>query len=215
MAEQINIRQEVPADYPIVEALIRQAFWNLYEPGCAEHYLAHVLRDHPDFLPELDLVIEKNSQIIGNIMYTKAQLTDDTGSVKPILSFGPVAILPKYQRQGYGRQLLEASFALALKLGYDVIVIYGSPANYVSRGFQSCKKFNVHAEDGSFPAAMLVKELKAGVLKDRRWVCRQSPAFAIDIDKAAAFDQALEPLEKSWKPCQEEFYILSQAVLPE
>ena len=102
-------------------------------------------------MPELDLVIEKNSQIIGNIMYTKAQLIDDTGSVKPILSFGPVAILPKYQRQGYGRQLLEASFALALKLGYDVIVIYGSPANYVSRGFQSCKKLMSMPKTAPFP----------------------------------------------------------------
>ena len=211
----LYIRRETPADYQTVEDVIRRAFYNVYVPGCTEHYLAHIMRGHEDFVPELDFVAELDGQIIGSILYTRARLTDERGEEKPVLTFGPVCIAPDRQRQGYGKQLIEHSMRRAAALGHDVIVIFGNPFYYTGVGFQSCKKFNVHAEDGSFPAAMLVKELKAGVLKDRRWVCRQSPAFAIDIDKAAAFDQALEPLEKRWKPCQEEFYILSQAVLPE
>ena len=98
------------------------------------------MRSHKDFLQELDLVIEVDHQIIGNIMYTKAKLVDESGEEKEILTFGPVCILPEYQRKGYGKILMEHSFKQADALGYDVIVIFGNPGNYVSRGFKSCKK---------------------------------------------------------------------------
>lgn len=160
----IIIRNEREDDFKAVEDIIRRAFYNIYVPGCTEHYLAHIMRGHEDFIPELDFVIELDGNIIGNIMYTKATLTDEDGGEKSILTFGPVCIAPEYQRKGYGRQLMDYSFRRAGELGYDVIVIFGSPANYVSRGFKSCKKYNICLEDGSFPAAMMVKELTAGVL---------------------------------------------------
>ena len=109
------------------------------------------MRQHKDFLPELDFVIEKDGQIIGNVMYTKARLVDENGEEKQIITFGPVSILPEYQRMGYGKMLLEYSFEKAAGLGYEVIVIFGNPGNYVSRGFKSCKKYNVCIEDGTFP----------------------------------------------------------------
>jgi predicted N-acetyltransferase YhbS len=98
------------------------------------------MRPHKDFLPGLDLVIEVDDQIIGNIMYTKTKLIDESGKEKDILTFGPVCILPEYQRKGYGKKLMEYSFEQACALGYDVIVIFGNPNNYVSRGFKSCKR---------------------------------------------------------------------------
>ena len=101
MSPMVVIRREEPADYRRVEEITRKAFWNLYTPGCTEHYLAHILRNHPDFLPELDLVIELDGQVIGSIMYTHNRLTDEDGNEKPILTFGPVSIAPEYQRQGY------------------------------------------------------------------------------------------------------------------
>ena len=100
-----RIRRETQEDYRRVEELTRRAFWNLYVPGCSEHYLAHILRDHADFIPELDLVAELEGSIIGNIMYTKASLTDEDGTEKPILTFGPISVLPEYQRQGCGKAL--------------------------------------------------------------------------------------------------------------
>ena len=209
----VRIRKEEPADYQEVEGIIRKAFWNLYVPGCMEHYLAHVLRPHEDFLPELDLVIEADGRIIGNIMYTKTKLTDEGGEVKNILTFGPVCILPEYQRMGYGKRLIEESFTRAAAMGYDTIVIFGNPDNYVSRGFKSCKKYNVCLGDGSFPAAMMVKELKAGVLDGRKWVYDQSPAFEIDEREAERFDDGLERWEKKTQPSQEEFYIHSHSVM--
>jgi len=108
---------------------------------------------------------------------------------------------------------LEYSFEQAAALGYDVIVIFGNPGNYVSRGFKSCKKFNVCLEDGTYPTAMLVKELKPNVLDGRKWVYYQSPVYEIDEQEALCFDDALEKMEKKYLPCQEEFYILSNSII--
>lgn len=166
----IGIRNERETDFRKVEEITRKAFWNIYVPGCNEHYLVHVMRSHEDFLPELDFVIEVDGQIIGNIMYTKAKLVDDSGNEREILSFGPVCIVPEYQRKGYGKKLIMHSFEKAAALSYDVVVIFGNPGNYVGLGFKSCKKYNVCLEDGSYPTAMLVKELKPGALDGRRWV---------------------------------------------
>lgn len=207
----LTIRNETPRDYRAVEELTRRAFYNLYIPGCVEHYLVRVMRDHPDFLPELDFVLELDGEIIGSILYTRATLTDEAGEVKEVLTFGPVCVAPEHQRRGYGKRLLEHSFAKAAALGYDAVVIFGSPANYVGRGFVSCKKHNVCAEGGRFPAAMMVKELVPGALDGRRWTYRDSPVMAVDEAEAARYDDTLPPMEKGHRPSQEEFYILSHS----
>lgn len=213
MNKMIKIRNEEETDYERVEEITRKSFWNLYIPGCNEHYLVHVMRSHKDFLPELDLVIEVDNQIIGNIMHTRAKLIDESGEEKDILTFGPVCILPEYQRKGYGKTLLEYSFEHAVALGYDVIVIFGNPNNYVSRGFKSCKKYNICLENGTYPSAMMVKELKLDVLDGRKWVYHQSPVFEIDEQEAEHFDEGLESLEKKYQPSQEEFFIHSHSII--
>ena len=209
----LKIRREAREDYGAVEKLTRRAFYNIYVPGCAEHYLVHIMREHEDFVPELALVAELDGEIIGNIMYTKAWLTDETGNEKEILTFGPVCVAPEHQRKGVGKQMMEESFRLARELGYEAIVIFSSPANYVSRGFVGCKKLGVCVEGGKFPAAMLVKELVPGALDGKKWLYRDSPVMALDEEAARRYDDALEPMEKMWQPCQEEFAILSQAFL--
>ena len=209
----VKIRNEKETDYERVEEITRKSFWNLYIPGCNEHYLVHVMRFHKDFMPELDLVIEVDDQIIGNIMYTKAKLIDESGKEKEILTFGPVCIIPEYQRMGYGKMLIEHSFNLAVALGYDVIVIFGIPSNYVSLGFKSCKKFNICLDNGTFPAAMMVKELKPEVLDGRKWVYHDSPVMKIDEQEAERFDEGLEKMEKKFQPSQEEFYIHSHSII--
>ena len=122
MEKNITIRPERVSDYQQVEDIIRQAFYNLYTPGCTEHYLAHAIRPHPDFLPELDLVLELDGRVVGNIMYTKSTLVDEAGKEKGILTFGPVCIRPGLQRRGYGRLLMEESFRRASAMGYEAIV---------------------------------------------------------------------------------------------
>ena len=211
----LTIRNETLADRQAVEAVTRRAFYNIYAPGCTEHYLVRTMRDHPDFIPELDFVAELDGRVIGNVMYTRASLTDGAGAVKGVLTFGPVSIAPEHQRRGYGRQLLEHSFRRAEGLGWDVIVIFGSPANYVGRGFKSCKKFNVCLDSGRFPSAMLVKELREGALDGRKWVYRDSPAMQVDEEAARRYDDTLEPMERKHLPSQEEFYIMSHSSLDE
>lgn len=207
----LNIRNERETDYKIVEDITRKAFYNVYVPGCMEHYLVHIMREHEDFIPELDFVIEVDGQIVGNIMYTKAKLTDEGGTEKEIVTFGPVSILPKYQRNGYGKMLIEHSLKRAAELGYEAVVIMGSPANYVGSGFQCCRKYNVCVEKDKYPAAMLVKELKPGALDGRLWFYADSPVMNVDEREAQAFDDGLEKMEKKWMPSQEAFYIMSHA----
>ena len=215
MEQKITIRNEEQKDWAVVEKITRQAFYNLYVPGCVEHYLVHIMWEHEDFIPELDFVLELDGQVIGNIMYTKAKLTDENGTEKEILTFGPVSIHPAYQRMGYGKMLMEHSFQAAIQLGYDTIVILGSPANYVSRGFKCCKKYNVCIENGKYPAAMMVKELIPHILDDHKWLYQDSPVMAISKEEAELYDDTLEPVEKKYLPSQDEFYIMSQAFIEE
>ena len=215
MNEKIKIRNERKEDYETGEKMTRAAFYNLYVPGCVEHYLVHIMRKHEDFIPELDFVLELDGRIIGNIMYTKAGLVDEAGKRKEVLTFGPVCIAPGYQRMGYGKLLLEHSFQKAVELGYEAIVIFGSPANYISRGFQSCKKYNVCIENGKYPAAMMVKELIPHVLSGHKWIYQDSPVMAINEEEAQRYDDTLEKMEKKYQPSQDEFYIISQSFLEE
>lgn len=209
----IIIRNETENDFGKVEMLIREAFWNVNFPGCNEHYVAHVIRSHEDFIPELDLVAELDGNIIGNVMYTASKLVDEAGNEKDILTFGPLAVLPRYQRMGVGKALLEHSFDIAEKLGYDIIVIFGNPGNYVSRGFKSCQKYNICLEGGVFPTAMLVKELKSGALDGRKMTFYESPAFDINEEKADEFDRSFPPKVKEYRTSQEEFYIYSHSAV--
>lgn len=209
--DNLIIRNERPEDYRAVEELTREAFWNLHNPGCFEHYLIHVLRHHEDFIPELDLVAEVDGKVVGNIVYTKAKLVDEQGNVKEILTFGPISVLPSYQRKGIGKALLSRSFEKALELGYDTIVIFGHPGNYVTSGFKSCRKFNICVGDNIFPTAMLVKELKPDVLDGRKWNYVESPAYDIDPEEAEKFDKTFAFKEKKYQETQEEFYIYSHS----
>ena len=208
--DNIIVRPERKSDYRAVENMTREAFWNVYKPGADEHYFVHTMRSHPDFIPELAFVLELNGEIIGNIMYTKAWLEDECGNRKEIISFGPLCISPKYQRQKLGKILIEHSFNVARGMGYDVNINFGNPGNYVSRGFVSCKKKNVSfVREGNHPTALLVCELVPGALDGHKWMYVPSSAADCcdDVEAVAAFDATFPEKEKKWMPSQEEFYI--------
>ena len=209
------IRKETKNDYREVENLNREAFWNLSVPGCSEHYFVHVMRDHKDFIPELAHVMEIGGKIVGCVMYCKGLLKDEEGNEKTILTMGPLCVHPDYQRQGIGKALLEYTFALGRKMGYDTVINFGNPDNYVARGYKSCKKYNVCLEGDVFPAALLVKELKEGALDGRKWYYYQCDADAPCEDEEAVekFDSQFPPKVKAWQPSQEEFYIHSHSAI--
>lgn len=208
---EIIIRNERPEDYRAVEELTKRAFWNVNVPGCDEHYIAHILRGHEDFIPELDFVLELDGRIIGNIMYTKSRLKGKGGEEKNVLTFGPLSVLPEYQRQGYGKRLLDYSLEKAAEQGYEAVVIFGNPENYIPRGFKSCKKYNVALSEGFYPVALLVKELKEGAVGGNEWLFEESKAFEYDPKAAEEFDLDFPQMEKDYRTSQELFYIYSRS----
>ncbi len=207
------LRLETEADYRAVENLTREAFWNVYQPGATEHYFVHTMRSHPDFIPELACVLKLDGEVVGSILYTKAWLQGADGEKKEILSFGPIAVAPAYQRKGFSRLLIEGTFEKARQLGYDTVAIFGNPANYVGRGFVSCKKKNVCLGENIYPTALLVCELTPGALAGKEWQYIASDAESCCEDTTAvdAFDATFPPKEKAWRPSQEEFYIYSHS----
>lgn len=209
------IRLENRSDYREVENLAREAFWNLSVPGCDEHYFIHVMRSHKAFVHELDYVLEADGKIIGSVMYTRSALIDESGMEKEILSMGPICVHPDYQRRGYGKALLEYTFEKALELGYDTVINFGNPDNYVAIGYKSCIKYNVCLNGSVYPAALLVKELKNNVFDGRKWYYQPNDADApcADIKAVERFDSFFPAKEKRWQPSQEEFYIHSHSVI--
>ncbi len=207
----MNIRNENKNDYRLVEELTRDAFWNLQVPGCSEHYIVHKMRDHEDFLPELSFVMEVDGKIVANVMYVKTKLVDENGNIKHILSFGPISVSPKFQNKGYGRKILEYSFQKAISLGYDTVVILGSPHNYFCYGFKNAFRFNMSFEDGTIPTGLLVKELVPNVLADKKWVFYTSEAHYVDEREVDDFDKSFVSRKKEYQPSQEFFLTFSRS----
>ncbi len=193
MTERI-FRIETPADYAAAEKLTRQAFWNVYMPGCDEHYILHIMRNDPDAVEALNLVCEQDGQLLGHIFYTRTKVVGPDGEVHPVLSFGPISVRPDVQHTGIGSELIRRSFDLARKLGFGGVIITGNPAYYHRFGFGPASDFGVVMDDGSsFPELMAV-ELIPGSLKNVSGRMHFAPKF-FDIDQ-----KALAEFEKLGEP---------------
>ena len=116
--KDIIIRRETEQDHHAVENLVREAFWNVYRPGCVEHYVLHKLRDNADFVPELDFVMEKGGILIGQNIFMRANIKTDNGQNVPVMAMGPISIAPEFKRQGYGKLLLDYCLEKAAELTY-------------------------------------------------------------------------------------------------
>ena len=145
--KNIIIRPETKDDYRAVENLTREAFWNVYRPGCMEHYVLHCYRDDPAFVPELDFVMELNGELIGQVIYVRSEIDCDDGRKVPIMTFGPIGIAPAYKRQGYGKQLLDYSMEKAREMGAGALAITGNIDFYGKSGFVPAKTKGVRYAD--------------------------------------------------------------------
>ena len=163
----MTIRQEQPEDYRTVENLTRESFWNVYRPGCTEHYVLHCYRTNPDFIPELDLVMEEDDRIIGHVMFSRAELVLGTRRV-PSWTFGPICIHPDYKRKGYGLKLLQYALEKARTMGIGFLCMEGNIDFYKQAGFGLASKLGIHyhAEpaDAEVPY-FLAQELIPGWMK--------------------------------------------------
>ncbi|MBQ7523422.1 MAG: N-acetyltransferase [Oscillospiraceae bacterium] len=121
-----TIRLETPGDYRSVENLVRESFWNVYRPGCSEHYVIHVLRNDPAFVRELDFVMEKDGRLIGQNMFMRTIIEADDGRTVPVLTMGPICIAPELKRHGYGKALLDYSLTQAAAMGFGAVLFEGN-----------------------------------------------------------------------------------------
>ena len=162
------IRLETPADYRAVEELTRESFWNVYRPGCTEHFVLNQYRSNPDFIPELDFVMEEDGRLIGHVMFSKASLQLPDGTSKPSWTFGPICIHPDYKRKGYGLKLLTYALDKARKAGIGFLCMEGNLEFYKNAGFGLASRMGIHyhAEpaDAEVPY-FLAQELIPGWLK--------------------------------------------------
>lgn len=202
---QITIRHETAEDYFAVEEVTRCAFWNLYVPGCDEHYLCHILRGHKDFIKDLDYVAEVDGKIVGSIMYTKSWLIGDDEETKEIVSFGPLCVHPDYQRKGIGTKLIEKTKSIVQERNIPAIIIYGDPHNYCKHGFKNGIDFNVSNMEGEFPLGLLVLETKPGFFGTKKWKMKQSDVFGFDHKGLEDYDKRFENKEKKFQYSQELF----------
>ncbi len=209
----ILIRNEDPADYRRVEEITRKAFWNLHVPGCDEHLLVHKLRKHKDFVKELDFVVVSDNEVIANIMFSDSCLTNENGYTLNTLTFGPVSVLPEYQRQGIGSKLITHAIERAVEMGYAAIIIWGNPGHYCKFGFKSSKSYNISIVNNKYPCCLLVKELKTGIFSNHHWQFYASDVFDVDREELEEFDSTFEEIEKESRYTQEAFAILSNAYL--
>lgn len=165
--ENIVIRREAENDYRAVENLVREAFWNVYRPGCLEHYVIHRFRCNPDFVPELSLVMEKDGEIVGQNMFVRASIAADDGRRIPIMAMGPICIAPALKRRGYGKRLLDHSLEKAAALGCGALCFEGNIAFYGKSGFAPASEFGIRYHglpDGADASFFLCKELLPGFL---------------------------------------------------
>ena len=199
------IRLETPQDYAEAENLARESFWNVYRPGCLEHYVLHCLRDDPDFVPALDFVMEKDGRIIGQNMFMRAWIAADDGRNIPIMTMGPICIAPAYKRRGYGKMLLDYSLEKAAELGVGALCFEGNIDFYGKSGFDYASRFGIRyhglpeGEDASF---FLCRELIPSYLDSITGEYATPQGYFVDEAEAEEFDKQFTPKEKLRLPGQ-------------
>ncbi len=201
----ITIRCERPEDYRTVEALIRESFWNVYRPGCSEHYVIHVLREDPAFVRELDFVMEKDGVIIGQNMFMKTVIEADDGRVIDVLTMGPISVANELKRRGYGKRLLDFSLEKAAALGFGAVLFEGNIAFYGKSGFDYAKNFGIRYHDlpeGADSSFFLCRELIPHYLDGITGVYQTPAGYYVDPDEVEEFDKAFPPRVKRKLPGQ-------------
>ena len=200
-----TIRSERKEEYREVENLIREAFWNVYRPGCSEHFVIHMLRDDPAFVKELDFVMEQDGRLIGQNMFMRTIINADDGRVIPVLTMGPICITPELMRMGYGKKLLDHSLEKAADMGFGAVLFEGNIAFYGKSGFTYARNFHIRYHDlpeGEDDSFFLCRELIHGYLTGITGVYQTPQGYYVDDADVEEFDKAFPWKEKRKLPGQ-------------
>ncbi|NCD08742.1 MAG: N-acetyltransferase [Negativicutes bacterium] len=192
----ITIRPENEKDYFETEYITREAFWDVYHPGCTEHLVLHQLRDVPAFVKELDFVVCDGVRIVGNVVCSKAKVINADKQDFEVLSMGPLAVLPDYQGKGIGGLLINKAISKARELGYKGIVIYGNPDYYHRFGFVNAEQFGIKTADGENFDYFMALELSKGSLRGITGSFHEDEAFNVNEEDLKEFDKAFPYKEK-------------------
>ena len=204
----IELRREQSSDYSETENVTREAFWNHYSPACSEHYLLHIMRDCPAFVPELDVVAVCDGKIVGNVVYMKSVIRADNGNSYEVLSLGPISVLPEYQRKGIGVRMIEYTRDIARRMGFAAILLCGDPDYYSRQGFLSAETFGIRTEDDMYADALQVCPLSERAMSGMKGRYVEDSIYQIDESVASDFDKHFPPKEiivgtPSQKRCDE------------
>ena len=206
------IRNERNNEYRTVEELTREAFWNVYVPGCNEHFCVHNMRSSADFIPDLDLIVELDGRLIGNIVYTNATIINNAGKINKVISFGPISVLPAYQSQGVGSTLIRYSLDKARSLGFTAVCIYGDPRYYSRFGFRCAERYDITNSEGKFAVALMALELIPGALREISGRFVESEVYKVDEDDFQIYEDTFPPKDKAVAESQAEFKILASLI---
>lgn len=199
------IRLEKKEDYREVENLIRESFWNVYRPGCSEHYVIHVLRNDPAFIKELDFIMEKDGEIIGQNMFMKTIIKADDGKDIPVLTMGPICIENELKRKGYGKILLDYSLEKATEMGFGAVLFEGNIDFYSKCGFDYASKFGIRYHDlpeDADSSFFLCRELQEGYLDDVTGIYYTPQGYYVNDSDVEEFDKNFPYKEKLKLPGQ-------------
>lgn len=205
MKNSVMIRSEKKEDYRAVEELIRESFWNVYRPGCSEHYVIHVLRDDPAFVKELDFVMELDGRLIGQNMFMRTVIDSDDGRSVDVLTMGPICITPELKRKGYGKLLLDYSLEKARDMGFGAVLFEGNIDFYGKSGFDYARNFGIRYHDlpeGADDSFFLCIELIPGYLDGITGVYQTPAGYYVDDKDVEAFNSTFPPKEKLKLPGQ-------------
>ena len=199
------IRPEKKEEHRAVEELIRESFWNVYRPGCSEHYVIHLLRNDPAFVRELDFVMEQDGRLIGQNMFMRTVINADDGREIPVLTMGPICITPELKRRGYGKKLLDYSLEKAAECGFGAVLFEGNIGFYGKSGFTYASDFGIRYHDlpeGADASFFLCKELSEGYLDGITGVYQTPAGYYGSDDDVEEFDKQFPPKVKQRLPGQ-------------
>lgn len=192
----LTIRPELLSDYRETENMVREAFWDVYKPGCNEHLVLHKLRDAAAFVKELDLVACVGDKIVGNIVYSEAEIADGEDQRSIVLCMGPLSVLPAWQGKGIGSSLMKQSIDKARSLGYKAVVIFGDPGYYHRFGFKNAKEYNIQTPQGENFDAFMALELFENGLSGIQGKFQEDPVFQPENSELERFDKDFPYKEK-------------------
>jgi len=191
----ILLRPEEEKDYNSVENVTREAFWNVYKPGCDEHLLIHNMRKTKEFIKDLDYVAVFNDEIIGNIVYAQTKIIG-INTEYDVITFGPVSVLPMYQKKGIGKKLIEHTITKSGEMGFNAVIIYGNPEYYKKFGFINSGEYTITDREGNYVDALMALELYPGSLENINGKFSEGEAYKIDKHELEIFDKNFPYKEK-------------------